>query len=169
MGSATITGSRGGAFDEPPWTVDHGRAVIALDRALFYIRHPYGRRLATPRGDGAAPSLYDRMVGAIQPVLAGVRRRLPPGARAAEKAVGCPRADGTARFDPGGEIVGLATLAMGPEVTFLQAVHFREGVIHIEVLNLRPAVSVLLLFATLPECSQNQTAVSDTLRLLSDF
>ena len=39
----------------------------------------------------------------------------------------------------------------------------------IEVLNLRPAVSVLLLFATLPECSQNQTAVSDSLRLLSDF
>lgn len=39
----------------------------------------------------------------------------------------------------------------------------------IEVLNLRPPVSVLLLFATLPECSQNQTAVSDTLRLLSDF
>ena len=31
------------------------------------------------------------------------------------------------------------------------------------------AVSVLLLFTTLPECTQNQTAVSDTLRVLSDF
>ena len=40
---------------------------------------------------------------------------------------------------------------------------------YIEDLFLRPAVSVLLLFATLPECSQNQTAVSDTLRLFSDF
>ena len=29
--------------------------------------------------------------------------------------------------------------------------------------------AVLLLFASLPDCSQNQTAVSDTLRLLSDF
>ena len=39
----------------------------------------------------------------------------------------------------------------------------------IEDLFLRPAVSVLLFFATIPECSQNQTAVSDTLRLFSDF
>ena len=39
----------------------------------------------------------------------------------------------------------------------------------IEDLFLRPAVSVLLLFATLPECSQNQTAVPGTLRLFSDF
>ena len=39
----------------------------------------------------------------------------------------------------------------------------------IEVLNVKVHVFVLLLFATLPDCSQNQTAVSDTLRLLSDF
>jgi hypothetical protein len=42
----------------------------------------------------------------------------------------------------------------------------------IEDLNLIPgagAVSVLLIFASLPDCSQNQTAVSDTLQLLSDF
>ena len=38
-----------------------------------------------------------------------------------------------------------------------------------EVLNVKVHVFVLLLFATLPDCSQNQTAVSDTLRLLSDF
>ena len=43
------------------------------------------------------------------------------------------------------------------------------GVSHIEVLNVKVHVFVLLLFATLPDCSQNQTAVSDTLRLLSDF
>ena len=39
----------------------------------------------------------------------------------------------------------------------------------IEVLNVKVHVFVLLLFASLPDCSQNQTAVSDTLRLLSDF
>ena len=39
----------------------------------------------------------------------------------------------------------------------------------LEVLNVKVHVFVLLLFATLPDCSQNQTAVSDTLRLLSDF
>ena len=41
--------------------------------------------------------------------------------------------------------------------------------LYIEVLNVKVHVFVLLLFATLPDCSQNQTAVSDTLRLLSDF
>ena len=40
---------------------------------------------------------------------------------------------------------------------------------NIEDFFLRPAVSVLLLFASLPDYSQNQTAVSDALRLLSDF
>jgi hypothetical protein len=39
----------------------------------------------------------------------------------------------------------------------------------IEDLNLNPPVSVLLIFASVPDCSQNQTAVSDTLRLLFDF
>jgi hypothetical protein len=39
----------------------------------------------------------------------------------------------------------------------------------IEDLNLNPPVSVLLIFASVPDCSQNQTALSDTLRLLSDF
>ena len=39
----------------------------------------------------------------------------------------------------------------------------------IEVLFVKVHVFVLLLFASLPDCSQNQTAVSDTLRLLSDF
>ena len=34
---------------------------------------------------------------------------------------------------------------------------------------LKPAVSPLLLFASLPDCNQNQAAVSDTLHLLSDF
>jgi hypothetical protein len=41
--------------------------------------------------------------------------------------------------------------------------------VHIEGLNVKVGISVLLLFAPLPDCSQNQTAVSDTLRLLSDF
>ena len=42
---------------------------------------------------------------------------------------------------------------------------------NIEVLFVKVTVFILLLFATLlvPECSQNQTAVSDTLRSLSDF
>jgi hypothetical protein len=40
---------------------------------------------------------------------------------------------------------------------------------HIEILNVKVGVFILLLFASLPDCSQNQTAVSDTLRLLSDF
>jgi hypothetical protein len=40
---------------------------------------------------------------------------------------------------------------------------------YIEVLFVKVTVFILLLFATLPECSQNQTAVSNTLRLLSDF
>jgi hypothetical protein len=39
----------------------------------------------------------------------------------------------------------------------------------IEDLFVKVTVFILLLFATLTECSQNQTAVSDTLRLLSDF
>ena len=39
----------------------------------------------------------------------------------------------------------------------------------IEDLSLNPVVSVLLIFAYLPDCIQNQTAVSDTLRLLFDF
>jgi hypothetical protein len=39
----------------------------------------------------------------------------------------------------------------------------------IEDLFLNPAVLVLLFFAPLPDCSQNQIAVSDALRLLSDF
>ena len=36
-------------------------------------------------------------------------------------------------------------------------------------LDVKVGVFILLLFASLPDCSQNQTAVSDTLRLLSDF
>ena len=41
----------------------------------------------------------------------------------------------------------------------------------IEVLFVKVTVFILLIFATLlvTECSQNKTAVSDTLRLLSDF
>jgi hypothetical protein len=45
-------------------------------------------------------------------------------------------------------------------------------IVRIEVLDLSPAVSALLILASLPDCSHNQTAVwrrSDTLRLLSDF
>jgi hypothetical protein len=30
-------------------------------------------------------------------------------------------------------------------------------------------VAILLLFASLPDCTQNQTAVSDTVNVLSDF
>jgi hypothetical protein len=41
--------------------------------------------------------------------------------------------------------------------------------LNIEVLFGKVTVFMLLLFASLPDCSQNQTAVSDTLRLLSDF
>ena len=40
---------------------------------------------------------------------------------------------------------------------------------YIEDFFLNPAVSVLLLFASIPDCIQNKTVVSDTLRLLSDF
>ena len=46
---------------------------------------------------------------------------------------------------------------------------YRAACRRIEVLNVKVGVSILLLFASLPDCSQNQTAVSDTLRLLSDF
>jgi hypothetical protein len=34
----------------------------------------------------------------------------------------------------------------------------------IEVLNIKVGLFILLLFASLPDCDQNQTAVSDTLR-----
>ena len=39
----------------------------------------------------------------------------------------------------------------------------------IEVLNVKVHVFILLLFASVPDCIQNQTTVSDTLHLLSDF
>jgi hypothetical protein len=54
---------------------------------------------------------------------------------------------------------------------FVRDVHAAaRGYVRIEDLNLNPAMSVLLLLASLPDCTQNQTAVSDTLRLLlSDF
>jgi hypothetical protein len=48
-------------------------------------------------------------------------------------------------------------------------VFYAGWAIHVEVLNVKVHMFVLLLFASLPDCSQNQTAVSDTLRLLSDF
>jgi hypothetical protein len=41
--------------------------------------------------------------------------------------------------------------------------------IAIEVLNVKVTVFVLLLFASLPDCGQNQTAVSDEQQSLSDF
>ena len=44
-----------------------------------------------------------------------------------------------------------------------------EAAGHMEVLNVKVHVFILLLFASLPDCTQNQTAVSDTLKLLSDF
>ena len=47
--------------------------------------------------------------------------------------------------------------------------HPRKTYRGVEVLNLNPAVLVLLIFASIPDCSQNQTAVSDTQHLLSDF
>jgi hypothetical protein len=43
------------------------------------------------------------------------------------------------------------------------------NLVAIEVWNVKVGVFVLLLFASIPDCSQNQTAVSDTLHLLFDF
>ena len=37
----------------------------------------------------------------------------------------------------------------------------------IDVLNVKPRHSELLLFASLPDCSQNQTAISDTQRFVN--
>jgi hypothetical protein len=39
----------------------------------------------------------------------------------------------------------------------------------IEVLTVKVGLFILLLFASLPDSSQNQTAVSNALHLLSDF
>ena len=39
----------------------------------------------------------------------------------------------------------------------------------IEVLNVKQTMFILLLFASLPDCGQNQTAVSDEQYSLSDF
>ena len=39
----------------------------------------------------------------------------------------------------------------------------------VEVLNVEPVGSLLLVFAPLPYCSQNKTAVSDTQHLLLGF
>ena len=44
-----------------------------------------------------------------------------------------------------------------------------EYIRYIEVLDVKVHVFILLLFASVPDCTQNQIAVSDTLRLLSDF
>jgi hypothetical protein len=55
----------------------------------------------------------------------------------------------------------------GPDPTDVQVA--LTSTVCIEVLNVKVHMFVLLLFASLPDCSQNQTAVSDTLRLLSDF
>jgi hypothetical protein len=41
--------------------------------------------------------------------------------------------------------------------------------IDIEVLNVKVGMFILLLFASLPDCSQNQIAVSDAQHSLSDF
>ena len=54
-------------------------------------------------------------------------------------------------------------------LAYITAVFLFDPDTAIEVLFVKVHVFVLLLFATLPDCSQNQTAVSDTLRLLSDF
>jgi hypothetical protein len=56
-----------------------------------------------------------------------------------------------------------------PQFRKTEPVAMRNLYIIIEDFFLNRAVSVLLIFASLPDCSQNQTAVSDTLRLLSDF
>jgi hypothetical protein len=40
---------------------------------------------------------------------------------------------------------------------------------NLEGLNVNPSHSILLLFVLLPDCSQNQTTVSDIQHLLSDF
>ena len=45
----------------------------------------------------------------------------------------------------------------------------KAGCSPVEVLNVKVHVFILLLFALLPDCSQNQTAVSVTLLVLSDF
>jgi hypothetical protein len=44
-----------------------------------------------------------------------------------------------------------------------------DVMILIEVLNVKQTMFILLLFASLPDCGQNQTAVSDEQYSLSDF
>jgi hypothetical protein len=48
-------------------------------------------------------------------------------------------------------------------------VNYLYWIFPMEVLDVKAVVFILLLFAPLPDCSQNQTAVSYTLHLLSDF
>jgi hypothetical protein len=65
-------------------------------------------------------------------------------------------------------IIGSGKEASSPHIRiFILKIKFR--ILSIEVLNVNAGVSVLLIFASLPDCSQNQTAVFDTLRSLSDF
>ena len=54
-----------------------------------------------------------------------------------------------------------------PDTKFLVGLFLKVS-LH-EVSNVKVAVSLLLLFVSLPDCIQNQTAVSDTHHLLFDF
>jgi hypothetical protein len=47
-------------------------------------------------------------------------------------------------------------------------VHTQTAARLLEFLNVKVGVSILLIFASIPDCSQNQTTVSYTLHLLSD-
>jgi hypothetical protein len=64
----------------------------------------------------------------------------------------------------------LCTATLTPFATFDQGLARADSArVHIEDLNLNPPVSVLLIFASPPDCSQNQIAVSDKQQSLSDF
>jgi hypothetical protein len=59
---------------------------------------------------------------------------------------------------------GANTRALVSSIVFI-----RRGRTYIEVLNVKVSLFILLLFAALPDCGQNQTAVSDEQYSLSDF
>jgi hypothetical protein len=49
----------------------------------------------------------------------------------------------------------------GTQVLVHVHVHVLNNLVCIEVLNVKVTVFILLLFASLPDCAQNQTSVSD--------
>jgi hypothetical protein len=113
----------------------------------------------------------------ISTLIRPPRAQTSPGAAA--DLIGWHRADHTCRTDvrvlprrPNHEICFLNMKSVIANILVL--IPYSSGCTDslataIEVLNVKVHVFVLLHFASLPDCSQNQTAVSDTLRLLSDF